>query len=104
MRTLRLREGRVMQGLAGRTLTISTGLAMTGLAMTAFAALAGSALADEQAKRDAFAAVGIIDAADRSEEHTSELQSLMRISYAVFWLKKKKKYTRLNSTTQKRTL
>src|SRR3546814_1273738 len=30
-------------------------------------------------------------AAARSEEHTSELQSLMRISYAVFCLKKKKK-------------
>src|SRR3546814_9291488 len=30
------------------------------------------------------------NAADRSEEHTSELQSLMRISYAVFCLKKKK--------------
>src|SRR3546814_1821546 len=31
--------------------------------------------------------------ATRSEEHTSELQSLMRISYAVFCLKKKKTYT-----------
>src|SRR3546814_2266585 len=30
----------------------------------------------------------------RSEEHTSELQSLMRISYAVFCLKKKKKLSR----------
>src|SRR3546814_1924607 len=30
----------------------------------------------------------------RSEEHTSELQSLMRISYAVFCLKKKKKQTK----------
>src|SRR3546814_4083904 len=30
------------------------------------------------------------DRANRSEEHTSELQSLMRISYAVFCLKKKK--------------
>src|SRR3546814_3082377 len=30
---------------------------------------------------------------DRSEEHTSELQSLMRISYAVFCLKKKKPNT-----------
>src|SRR3546814_1654309 len=30
---------------------------------------------------------------DRSEEHTSELQSLMRISYAVFCLKKKNKNT-----------
>src|SRR3546814_3330903 len=29
---------------------------------------------------------------DRSEEHTSELQSLMRISYAVFCLKKKTSY------------
>src|SRR3546814_1650508 len=31
------------------------------------------------------------DVENRSEEHTSELQSLMRISYAVFCLKKKKK-------------
>src|SRR3546814_8224386 len=30
---------------------------------------------------------------DRSEEHTSELQSLMRISYAVFCLNKKKEHT-----------
>src|SRR3546814_1342898 len=33
------------------------------------------------------------DEGDRSEEHTSELQSLMRISYAVFCLKKKKQTT-----------
>src|SRR3546814_9842525 len=33
----------------------------------------------------------IIVISDRSEEHTSELQSLMRISYAVFCLKKKNK-------------
>src|SRR3546814_9904883 len=33
------------------------------------------------------------DAVLRSEEHTSELQSLMRISYAVFCLKKKNKHT-----------
>src|SRR3546814_2890801 len=32
----------------------------------------------------------------RSEEHTSELQSLMRISYAVFCLKKKTKYKNYN--------
>src|SRR3546814_13317369 len=39
----------------------------------------------------------------RSEEHTSELQSLMRISYAVFCLKKKKNniYYRLRQTYQK---
>src|SRR3546814_9049787 len=34
----------------------------------------------------------------RPEEHTSELQSLMRISYAVFWLTKKKQL--MNYTTQ----
>src|SRR3546814_9471901 len=34
----------------------------------------------------------------RSEEHTSELQSLMRISYAVFCLKKKKKKTKHKQT------
>src|SRR3546814_2050905 len=34
----------------------------------------------------------------RSEEHTSELQSLMRISYAVFCLKKKKYITKIKCT------
>src|SRR3546814_3897954 len=43
---------------------------------------------------------------DRSEEHTSELQSLMRISYAVFCLKKNNKtilhtHTNKNTTTHK---
>src|SRR3546814_8328887 len=38
-------------------------------------------------------------ASDRSEEHTSELQSLMRISYAVFCLKKKK----IKHTNRQRT-
>src|SRR3546814_6229151 len=38
----------------------------------------------------AFIDPGDADAAARSEEHTSELQSLMRNSYAVFCLKKKK--------------
>src|SRR3546814_9966969 len=37
---------------------------------------------------------------DRSEEHTSELQSLMRISYAVFCLKKKKTQTKHKTTTK----
>src|SRR3546814_9777687 len=36
---------------------------------------------------------------DRSEEHTSELQSLMRISYAVFCLKKKNRHLKLTYTT-----
>src|SRR3546814_7871627 len=39
--------------------------------------------------RNMEAVTGAISREDRSEEHTSELQSLMRISYAVFCLKKK---------------
>src|SRR3546814_9110511 len=39
----------------------------------------------------------------RSEEHTSELQSLMRISYPVYCLKKKKKHTRKQPTQQHTT-
>src|SRR3546814_2006330 len=50
---------------------------------------AASQSADDQARR-------------RSEEHTSELQSLMRISYAVFCLKKQKT-TDTNTTQSKRT-
>src|SRR3546814_6659484 len=42
----------------------------------------------------------IITIRERSEEHTSELQSLMRSSYAVFCLKKKKKRTHPKTTFQ----
>src|SRR3546814_3535861 len=38
----------------------------------------------------------VMPSLDRSEEHTSELQSLMRISYAVFCLKKKKNKQHMN--------
>src|SRR3546814_10078911 len=51
----------------------------------ALALLLGHALPAAQTARDFLAQF------HRSEEHTSELQSLMRISYAVFCLKKKKK-------------
>src|SRR3546814_9777329 len=42
---------------------------------------------------------GVMIHNNRSEEHTSELQSLMRISYAVFCLKKKKKTHKNNIHT-----
>src|SRR3546814_6083254 len=45
---------------------------------------------------EAVTIAGLVEEYDRSEEHTSELQSLMRISYAVFCLKKK--ITRNNQT------
>src|SRR3546814_2540739 len=47
---------------------------------------------------DAGGADHILDGALRSEEHTSELQSLMRISYAVFCLKKKNTPENTNKT------
>src|SRR3546814_2668252 len=43
------------------------------------------------APRSSMIAAALTGASSRSEEHTSELQSLMRISYAVFCLKKKNK-------------
>src|SRR3546814_3335892 len=46
---------------------------------------------DQEADRRRRARKKKTSAATRSEEHTSELQSLMRISYAVFCLKKKQK-------------
>src|SRR3546814_7700622 len=45
--------------------------------------------------------LGVFGASSRSEEHTSELQSLMRISYAVFCLKNKNKITYRQYTDQK---
>src|SRR3546814_6011372 len=57
--------------------------------------LAGGSVPGERAGSRASAGRAPLIAAvtARSEEHTSELQSLMRISYAVFCLKKKKKIT-----------
>src|SRR3546814_7020015 len=52
----------------------------------------GRQLADRRYRR------GLRAAELRSEEHTSELQSLMRISYAVFCLKKKKQYHNITVT------
>src|SRR3546814_3974609 len=43
-------------------------------------------------------------AAKRSEEHTSELQSLMRISYAVFCLKKKKRIQEKENESMRRNI
>src|SRR3546814_7194811 len=52
---------------------------------------------DQAAERDANL---LVIGAYRSEEHTSELPSLMRISYAVFCLKKKKKLNILTEAKQ----
>src|SRR3546814_6768771 len=59
--------------------------------------LAGQSDADvralfDAARREDYEEIARVARRLRSEEHTSELQSLMRISYAVFCLKKKKKH------------
>src|SRR3546814_6603186 len=59
---------------------------LNGVPMTAHKAL----LQDYMRGELGFDGVLVSDYNARSEEHTSELQSLMRISYAVFCLKKKK--------------
>src|SRR3546814_9041753 len=48
-----------------------------------------------------FAPISADCLSDRSEEHTSELQSLMRISYAVFCLKTKKKTNKKHKNSEK---
>src|SRR3546814_7932734 len=50
---------------------------------------------DDEADLLKLAPESVFDNGLRPEEHTSELQSLMRISYAVFCLKKKKTYKRI---------
>src|SRR3546814_1030418 len=53
---------------------------------------------DDPVPRGARAGIPMLDRI-RSEEHTSELQSLMRISYAVFCLKKKTKQYQITKTS-----
>src|SRR3546814_3644890 len=84
--------------------------AAQGRSRSWFAAEAVRRMAEEEAAFLAFVQAGI-DSADRgelipqeevrSEEHTSELQSLMRISYAVFCLKKKKQKLKREDNTQR---
>src|SRR3546814_4386764 len=56
---------------------------------------------DERRDLGAIERHDLADFGGRSEEHTSELQSLMRISYAVFCLKNKKKRHKINSSHPK---
>src|SRR3546814_8701155 len=62
----------------------------------------GEAISDTNASRMMTYGMGQALDSVRSEEHTSELQSLMRISYAVFCLKKKKTQTKKSQTQHNR--
>src|SRR3546814_4502594 len=68
-------------------------------------ATGGARLADRRGRLDGPCRARAVRAVRslRSEEHTSELQSLMRISYAVFCLKKKKCTTKHTFTSDTRT-
>src|SRR3546814_8525585 len=75
---------------------VGWGLGVTGVALLGYVGWIAITKLDAHARDRIFAAVILIIgsvlfwALFRSEEHTSELQSLMSISYAVFCLKKKK--------------
>src|SRR3546814_3558402 len=85
---------------AGKPIPPGWGIDAEGAPTTdAEAALAGAMLTFGGHKGSALATM--VELIARSEEHTSELQSLMRISYAVFCLKKKK---RTKSHEQQTTL
>src|SRR3546814_6986457 len=98
-RTLRARyqlvDGRTGQVLLDATAAQDAGIDVVGSEYATIAAETTSlerlaaGIADKIVARLAVYA----DRGGRSEEHTSELQSLMRISYAVFCLKKKKQTT-----------
>src|SRR3546814_1334840 len=61
---------------------------------------AGAACVPDRAALDILSRPASTAGTGRSEEHTSELQSLMRISYAVFCLKKKQKTTQTRKRTE----
>src|SRR3546814_5293625 len=79
--------------LAGKRVIVSGGGSGIGEGIVEGFARQGAAVAfvDIQTAPSEALVARLADAPIRSEEHTSELQSLMRISYAVFCLKKKNK-------------
>src|SRR3546814_1865555 len=80
----------------------STAVAHPAVAASTWTPLADPPTSLEKSARVAPGRATGTSGSRRSEEHTSELQSLMRISYAVFCLKKKnknKKHTHRPSTT-----
>src|SRR3546814_2733973 len=78
-------------GAAGQAIAAAAVAMPSAEQIAALASGAGSVAGDQNSQVDAAAEHNqVVGRVLRSEEHTSELQSLMRISYAVFCLKKKK--------------
>src|SRR3546814_989280 len=85
--------------LKGKTIVITGGGTGLGRAMGTYFLKLGANLVITSRKLDVLQETAKeleAETGGRSEEHTSELQSLMRISYAVFCLKKKK-YTQIKT-------
>src|SRR3546814_4184867 len=97
-----LRPALVMTTLFALLLGLAYPLALTGIGQALFPVQANGSLVRDKGRvigstvvGQAFTSARYFNTRPRSEEHTSELQSLMRISYAVFCLKKKK--TKINT-------
>src|SRR3546814_3706444 len=90
-----IQEKGIASDIYGQTI-LSAALLVDFFAMIAISALAGIVVSGSA--QGALGSLALVAIAVRSEEHTSELQSLMRISYAVFCLKKKNTQ-KLNITT-----
>src|SRR3546814_9489794 len=85
-------------GIVERIVQAAAFLAVKRAADDQFGALQQVAQLDQVGRHPEMAVIFTDLTRQRSEEHTSELQSLMRISYAVFCLKKKKKQTHTQTT------
>src|SRR3546814_1684203 len=96
VRRSQVRASRALADLGAATLTTAaTGMGMSGVDAPPLRGTGTLALTDTDVAFAQWRPEHLLriprSAITRSEEHTSELQSLMRISYAVFCLKKKKK-------------
>src|SRR3546814_3217932 len=81
----------IRQDIRLATIVMSTFSRITPNLFTALDGIVAASRTMIDREKEFQAVLAGLSDAGRSEEHTSELQSLMRISYAVFCLKKKKK-------------
>src|SRR3546814_5449318 len=96
-RNARIIDGHTRLGVAAGDVAAIIWPLLCGMAKAKYHLLLCEPMSGEEAERMGMVSLCVEDAEledkslERSEEHTSELQSLMRISYAVFCLKKKQR-------------